>query len=76
MEDIRSRTGLELYGWLFDDDLIRSFDFKGEPLTGIPENSQSLAVVEQVLNKMEILPFSSPWTGERMEKDGDTVTGI
>ncbi|MGO9147585.1 MAG: AAA family ATPase [Desulfomonilia bacterium] len=76
VEDIRSRTGLELYGWLFDDDLIRSFDFKGEPLTGIPENSQSLAVVEQVLNKMEILPFSSPWTGERMEKDGDTVTGI
>jgi CO dehydrogenase maturation factor len=76
VEDIKGRIGLELYGWLFEDDLIRSFDFKGEPLTGIPENSQTLAVVEQVLNKMEILPFSSPWKRERMEKDGDTLTGI
>jgi CO dehydrogenase maturation factor len=55
VEDIRGRTALELYGELFDDDLIRSFDFKGEPLTGMPENSPSLAVVARILERIGVL---------------------
>jgi CO dehydrogenase maturation factor len=56
VEDIRGRTGLELYGELFDDDLIRSFDFRGEPITGMPEDSPSLAVVARILERIGVLP--------------------
>jgi CO dehydrogenase maturation factor len=56
VEDIRGRTGLELYGELFEDDLIRSFDFRGEPLTGMPENSPALAVVAHILERIGVLP--------------------
>lgn len=76
VEDISHRTSLTIYGWISEDELIRDYDFRGRSLTEIPETSDALEVVEQVLNKMEILPFDSPWTEERMVKDGDTVTGI
>jgi CO dehydrogenase maturation factor len=55
VRDIRKRTGLEIYGWLGDDDLIRDYDFRGAPLTGIPETSPSLGIVRDILNKMHIL---------------------
>ena len=53
--DISSRTSLEVYGWLSDDDLIRSFDFRGEPLTGMPDNSPSLAVAAHILERIGVL---------------------
>jgi CO dehydrogenase nickel-insertion accessory protein CooC1 len=55
VEDIRGRTDLELYGELFEDDLIRSFDFRGEPITGMPEDSPSLAVVARILERIGVL---------------------
>ena len=56
VEDIRGRTDLEVYGWLDDDDLIRSFDFRGDPLTGMPETSPALFKVAQILEKIGLLP--------------------
>jgi CO dehydrogenase nickel-insertion accessory protein CooC1 len=56
VDDIRGRTNLEVYGWLDDDDLIRSFDFRGEPLTGMPETSPALFKVAQILEKIGLLP--------------------
>ena len=56
VDDIRDRTGLEMYGWLDDDDLIRSFDFRGEPLTGMPETSPALFKVAHILEKIGLLP--------------------
>lgn len=56
VDDIRGRTGLEMYGWLDDDDMIRSFDFRGEPLTGMPETSPALVVIAGILEKMNLVP--------------------
>lgn len=52
VDDIKSRTGLDLYGWLADDDMIRAFDFRGEALTGMPEASPALAAVTGILEKV------------------------
>ncbi len=56
VDDIRDRTGLEMYGWLDEDDLIRSFDFRGDPLTGMPETSPALFKVAHILEKIGVLP--------------------
>jgi len=56
VEDIRTRTGLDIYGWISEDDTIRDFDFKGQSLTGIPDSSQTLDVIKNILTKMKVLP--------------------
>lgn len=56
VEDIRTRTGLDIYGWIFEDDTIHDFDFKGKSLTGIPDTSPTLAVIGNILTKMKVLP--------------------
>jgi CO dehydrogenase maturation factor len=55
VQDISTRTGLEIYGWLGDDDLIRDYDFRGTPLTEIPDTSPSLGVIRNILKKINIL---------------------
>jgi CO dehydrogenase maturation factor len=52
--EIGGRTGLHIYGWLPDDEHIRDLDFRGAPLTGIPETSPSLKVVSSILDKLGI----------------------
>jgi CO dehydrogenase maturation factor len=64
VNDIKARTGLELYGWLSDDDLVRAFDFHGEPLTGMPEASPSLAAVSGILDRIFVTGMGSPCTLE------------
>jgi CO dehydrogenase maturation factor len=54
--DIGSRTRLEVYGWLADDELIRDFDFRGAPLTGIPDTSPALATVSDIMRKLHLIP--------------------
>lgn len=56
VDDISARTGLDIYGWIAEDDIIRDFDFKGTPLTDIPDTSPALAVIANVLTKMKVLP--------------------
>lgn len=56
VENIRSRSGLDIYGWILEDDLIRDFDFHGRQLTLMPEDSQALAAVEGILRNMNLLP--------------------
>jgi len=53
--DISTRTELEIYGWLGDDEAIRDFDFRGAPLTEIPETSPTLGIVADILKKMDII---------------------
>lgn len=53
--DIRKRTGLDVYGWLADDEAIRDFDFRGAPLTGLPETSPSPSTVGAILKKMGLV---------------------
>jgi len=55
VEAISTRNNLDLYGWLYEDDLIRSFDFSGKPLTGMPDSSPSLAVASRILEKIGVL---------------------
>ena len=55
VRDISTRTGLTIYGWLGDDDLIRDFDFRGIPLTGIPDTSPAVIAVNGILEKMHIV---------------------
>jgi CO dehydrogenase maturation factor len=56
VDDISTRTDLDIYGWLSDDDLNRAIDFKGEPLTGMPDTSPSIAVAAGILGKLGVLP--------------------
>jgi CO dehydrogenase maturation factor len=53
--DIASRTSLKVYGWLGDDDAIRDLDFRGSPLTGIPDTSPASAAVGSILKRMGIV---------------------
>jgi len=53
--DISTRTKLEIYGWLCDDETIRDFDFRGAPLTSMPENSPNLSIVLDILKKMDLI---------------------
>lgn len=53
--DICARTSLVVYGWLTDDEDIRDFDFRGAPLTGIPETSPVLGRVSDILRKMHLI---------------------
>jgi len=55
VRDIGTRTGLTIYGWLGDDDLIRDYDFRGIPLTGIPDTSSTVIKVNGILKKMHIV---------------------
>ena len=57
--DIASRTALDIYGWLGDDETIRDFDFRGAPLTGMPKNSPSLDVIADILKKMNVIERSA-----------------
>jgi CO dehydrogenase maturation factor len=52
--DISTRTNLEIYGWLRDDETIRDFDFRGTPLTAMPEDSPNLSIVLGILKKMDL----------------------
>ncbi len=63
-QDISSRTDLEIYGWLADDEAIRDFDFRGAPLTGIPDTSPAPSAVGDILKKMGIIERSDGRTGE------------
>ena len=56
VDDIRTRTDLDIYGWIGEDETIRGFDFKGTSLTEIPDTSPTLAVIARVLTKMGVLP--------------------
>jgi len=55
VNDIRTRTALNIYGWILEDDLIHDFDFKGRSLTDMPETSLSLGAVAGVLEKLHLL---------------------
>jgi CO dehydrogenase maturation factor len=54
VEDIKKRSKLEVYGWMKDDDMIRDYDFRGQPLTTMPETSANLKVVTSILDRMHI----------------------
>jgi len=54
VRDIQTRTNLDVYGWVFEEDLIRDFDFKGKTLTLMPDTSRALNSVAGVLEKIGI----------------------
>jgi CO dehydrogenase maturation factor len=55
VSDIKTRTSLDIYGWIFEDCLIRDFDFKGQAFTRMPETSPALGAVAGILEKMQLL---------------------
>jgi CO dehydrogenase maturation factor len=55
VRDISTRTGLDIYGWLGDNDLIRDYDFRGKPLSCIPGTSPVLGIIKEILKKMNIV---------------------
>ena len=55
VEDIRKRTAIDIYGSILEDGDIRDFDFRGESLTGIPDTSPTLKVIENILTRMNVL---------------------
>ena len=56
VDEIRTRTGLPIYGWITEDDLIREFDFRGRSLTEFPETSPTLGVIAGILDTMGLSP--------------------
>ncbi|HDP24381.1 MAG TPA: cobyrinic acid a,c-diamide synthase [Deltaproteobacteria bacterium] len=55
VDDISSRIGLPIYGWIAEDDLIRDFDFRGTSLRELPDTSPTLGIVEHILKTMGVL---------------------
>jgi CO dehydrogenase maturation factor len=54
VEDIKGRTNLDIYGWIAEDDLIRDMDFRGQPLTAMPESSATLVAISSIIERMNI----------------------
>jgi CO dehydrogenase maturation factor len=54
VSDIKIRTSLDIYGWIFEDDLIRDFDFRGQAFTRMPETSKAVGAVAGILEKMQL----------------------
>jgi len=56
VESIRNRTDLDVYGWIVEDDTIREFDFRGQPLATLPDSSATLEAVSLIIERMNIDP--------------------
>lgn len=54
VETIMRSTPINLFGWIPEDDLIREYDFKGAPLTGLPENSPCIDVIKDIVSSIGI----------------------
>ena len=54
VEDIKKRTKLDIFGWMPDDDMIRDYDFRGQPLTAMPETSAMVGVVSSIIQRMDM----------------------
>lgn len=54
VEDVSTRTSLPLFGWIREDDVIREYDFRGKPLTGMPDTSPALAAITGILEEIGI----------------------
>lgn len=54
-DDIRARTGLPVYGWITEDELIRDFDFRGRPLLELPDAAPVLSSVSDMLVRIGVV---------------------
>ncbi len=52
VEALCTQTDLPLVGWVPEDEWIRSFDFQGRALSGLPEESPARAVVDGILETL------------------------
>jgi CO dehydrogenase maturation factor len=52
VEDIKKRTELDIFGWMPDDDMIRDYDFRGQPLTAMPATSAMFGVVSTIIQRI------------------------
>ena len=55
VDEIKARTGIDIYGWISEEKLIRDFDFKERPLTEFPNDSPTLGVIANILKKISVL---------------------
>jgi len=53
-EDLKARTPLDIYGTIYEDDLIRSYDFRGQALTGMPGTSPAMKAVSGILERLNL----------------------
>ncbi len=53
VEDIRGRTDLDIYGWMAEDDMIRDYDFRGQPLTTMCDSSSTLGAVSAIIERLK-----------------------
>lgn len=47
-------TGLEVIGLIHDDEIISEFDLEGRPLMELPDDSEPIVVLKEVINKLSI----------------------
>ena len=47
-------TGLEIIGLIHDDEIISEFDLEGRPLMELPDDSEPIVVLKEVINKLSI----------------------
>jgi CO dehydrogenase maturation factor len=48
------QTGLEVIGLIHDDEIISEFDLEGRPLMELPDDSEPIVVLKEVINKLSI----------------------
>lgn len=51
LEDSAARIGMDVFGMIPYDENVADFDFHGKPVTGLPDDSPSVAVYREVVAK-------------------------
>jgi CO dehydrogenase maturation factor len=51
-EEYAQRAGLELFGWIPEDENITRFDMEARPLLQLPDDSPAVVAAEKILSKI------------------------
>ncbi|MBN1636563.1 MAG: AAA family ATPase [Deltaproteobacteria bacterium] len=54
VQTILNSISMNLLGWIPEDEIIHTYDFQGIPLTKMPEDTPSLAVVRSIVAAMNV----------------------
>ncbi len=52
LQDAATALGLEIFGYIPDDENVTAYDFRGDPVIDLPSSSPSVTAVENLLKKI------------------------
>ena len=54
IESLTRETGIEVFGWIPEDNHISEWDLVGRPIINLPETSPSVLAVRKIMEKMNL----------------------